>query len=90
MEICGSAPSGDSYLTPSLAAMSTVAATALSGMNLATQRFSTAAVSIASGQSPDLAKDVVEVLSAKRDFEANLLVLRVDAEMSERLLDIVA
>lgn len=70
--------------------MSTIAATALSGMNIATQRFANAAVSIASGQSPDLAKDVVEVLTAKRDFEANLLVLRVDAEMSERLLDIVA
>ena len=70
--------------------MSTIAATALSGMNLATQRFSTAAVSIARGQSQDLAKDVVDVLIAKRDFEANLLVLRVDAEMSERLLDIVA
>ena len=70
--------------------MSSIAATALSGMNIATQRFSTAAVSIASGRSTDLARDVVDVLTAKRDFEANLLVLRVDAEMSERLLDIVA
>jgi hypothetical protein len=70
--------------------MSTIAATALSGMNLATQRFSSAAVNIASGQSTDLAADLVEVLSARRDFEANLLVLRIDAEMSERLLDIVA
>lgn len=65
-------------------------ATAFSGLNTATQRFSTAAGNIASGKSPDLAKDVVELLTARRDFEANLLVLRVDAEMSDRLLDIVA
>jgi hypothetical protein len=70
--------------------MSTVTATALSGMNAATLRFSAAAGDIASGKSDDMAKDIVELLAANRDFEANLLVLRIDSDMSDRLLDIVA
>ena len=70
--------------------MSTVTATALSGMNAATLRFSAAASNIASGTPGDVTKDVVELLMASRDFEANLLVLRIDSEMSDRLLDIVA
>ena len=70
--------------------MSSVTATALSGMNAATLRFSAAAGNIASGKPGDMAKDIVELLMASRDFEANFLVLRIDAEMSDRLLDIVA
>ena len=70
--------------------MSTVTATALSGMNAATLRFSAAASNFASGTPGDVTKDVVELLMASRDFEANLLVLRIDSEMSDRLLDIVA
>jgi flagellar basal body rod protein FlgC len=67
--------------------MSSVTATALSGMNAATQRFADAAGRIASGKSDDQAKDIVDVLEARRDFEANLLVLRVESEMMDRLLD---
>jgi flagellar basal body rod protein FlgC len=35
-------------------------------------------------------KDIVDLLTAKRDFEANLLVLGVEADMMDRLLDIKA
>jgi flagellar basal body rod protein FlgC len=70
--------------------MSAIAATALSGMQAATRRFADAAVRIASPQSDDRAKDIVDLLSARRDFEANLLVLRVEADMMDRLLDIRA
>ncbi len=70
--------------------MSTVTATALSAMNGAVLRFGQAAGRIASARSEDMAGDVVELLSARRDFEANLLVLRVEDEMTRRLLDIKA
>lgn len=74
--------------------MSTVSAIALSGMQAATQRFADAAVRIASplsdAQSDDRVKDIVDLLTAGRDFEANLLVLRVEADMMDRLLDIRA
>ena len=69
--------------------MSPVAATALSGMQTATQRFAAAASRIARADSKDdMPKDIVDLLTARRDFEANLLVLRVEADMMDRLLDI--
>jgi flagellar hook protein FlgE len=70
--------------------MSPVAATALSGMQTATQRFAAAAGRIARADSSDMPTDVVDLLTAKRDFEANLLVLRVETEMMDRLLDMKA
>lgn len=70
--------------------MSIIAATALSGMQTATQRFTAAAGRIARADSNDMPKDIVDLLTAKRDFEASLLVLRVETEMMNRLLDIKA
>ena len=70
--------------------MSPVASTALAGMQAATHRFADAAGRIARAESNDMPKDIVDLLTARRDFEANLLVLRVEADMMDRLLDIRA
>jgi hypothetical protein len=70
--------------------MSVIAATALSGARLAAERFGTAARSLAGGPQENPAGDVAATLVARRDFEANLLVLRAHAGMTERLLDILA
>jgi hypothetical protein len=73
-----------------VAGMSSVTMSALSGMQAATRRFADAAVRIAGPHSQDRAADIVDLLSARRDFEANLLVLRAEADMMDRLLDIKA
>lgn len=69
--------------------MGMITATALSGARLAAERFGTAARSLSGGTQEDPAGDVAAMLLARRDFEANLLVLRVHAGMTQRLLDIL-
>lgn len=76
--------------------MSTITATALSGVNAAVRRFETAARSIAgaplaanpSGAQADLTEDVVGLIAAGHDFSANLQVLRTADEMTGALLDL--
>jgi flagellar hook protein FlgE len=69
--------------------MSSVTFTALSAMQSAQHRFGEAAGRIASNSGDsDIAQDITDLLMAKRDFEANLLVLRAEDEMFDRLLDI--
>jgi flagellar hook protein FlgE len=90
LKFAGAREAAVCFAGASLHPMSTVAATALSAMSAATQRFAAAAGRIARPDASDLPRDIVDLLTAKRDFEANLFVLRVEAEMTDRLLDLKA
>ena len=62
---------------------------ATSGLVAAGDRFTASAVRIAGG-SGDLSAELIEQASAKAAFEASVAVVKTTAEMSERLVDIVA
>lgn len=69
-------------------------ATAQYGLLAASRRFETSASRVARmdvpGESVDLASEVVEQISAKHQFSANLSVIRTAQDMSGELLDILA
>jgi flagellar basal body rod protein FlgC len=69
-------------------------ATARYGLTAATQRFEASATRIATmgveGQDVDLAHEMVEMISARRQFSANLSVVRFAQDMWEALLDLQA
>jgi len=69
-------------------------ATAQYGLLAASRRFETSASRVARmdvpGESVDLASEVVEQISAKHQFSANLSVIRTAQDMTGELLDILA
>ena len=69
-------------------------ATAQYGLFAAGQRLASSAERVSRMGDPsadiDLAKEVVEQVSAKQDFRANLAVIRTSNEMTDALLDILA
>lgn len=69
-------------------------ATARYGLTAATQRFEASATRIATmgveGQDVDLAHEMVEMISAKHQFSANLSVVRFAQDMWDALLDLQA
>lgn len=67
--------------------------TAHYGLTAATRRFESAAVRIANmrgDEDVDLGKEVVEMISAKHQFSANLSVVRFAQDMWKALLDLQA
>ena len=71
--------------------MSTVSATASSGMMNAATRLQTSAAKIADPSSgADLGTEAVNQIEARIDFAANALVLRADGKMTGALLDMLA
>jgi flagellar hook protein FlgE len=70
--------------------MSPVSSIALGGVHSALQRFSAAAGGIANMHAPDadLVSETLNLVTAKHEFSANLAVLRTEADMLDRLLDI--
>lgn len=69
-------------------------ATAQYGLLAASRRFETSASRVArmgvEGENVDLASEVVEQISAKHQFSANLSVIRTAQDMTGELLDILA
>ena len=69
-------------------------ATAQYGMLAATRRFDASAGRVARmgvpGQEADLAREVVEQVTAKTELSANISVLRTAQDMTGDLLDILA
>lgn len=69
---------------------------AISGMNAAALRLNASASSIASGSYPgaasanDMATDMLQFITARQDFSANLQVLRSENEMYAALIDVLA
>jgi flagellar hook protein FlgE len=70
--------------------MSDVMATAVSGLNAATQRFEKSAERVASDPNADLAGERVTQKMAEIDFEANLAVVKTADKMLKHTLDILA
>jgi flagellar hook protein FlgE len=63
----------------------------VSGLQRATQRFETSAARIANPNSGgDLAEELVNVLTAKLDFEASTKVIKVASDMQKSAIDILA
>jgi flagellar basal body rod protein FlgC len=62
-------------------------AIAATGAIAATDRFSTSAQKVASGQG-DLASEAVSMASDRQTYDASLAVLHVSDEMTKQLLDI--
>jgi flagellar hook protein FlgE len=63
----------------------------LSGLQRATQKFETSAARIANPNSVgDLAAEIVNVLTAKLDFEASTKIIKVASEMQKSAIDILA
>ena len=67
---------------------------ALAGMSQAEARAGRAAARIASSEAPsgdaaDLSGEMVNLLQARTDFEANTRLARVAGEMSRQLLDVL-
>ena len=69
-------------------------ATAQYGLFAAGQRLASSAERVSRMGDPsadiDLANEIVEQVSAKQDFRANLAVIRASNEMTDALLDILA
>lgn len=69
-------------------------ATAQYGLLAASRRFDASASRVArmgvEGENVDLASEVVEQISAKHQFSANLSVMRTAQDMTGELLDILA
>ncbi|WP_374654286.1 flagellar basal body rod C-terminal domain-containing protein [Phenylobacterium sp.] len=69
-------------------------ATAQYGLLAASRRFDASASRVArmgvEGENVDLASEVVEQISAKHQFSANLSVIRTAQDMTGELLDILA
>ena len=69
-------------------------ATAQYGLFAAGQRLASSAERVSRMGDPnadiDLANEIVEQVSAKQDFRANLAVIRTSNEMTDALLDILA
>ena len=72
--------------------MSSVSSIALSGLNAASARLQASANNIANVSTPgsnvDLVGEAVQLLTARLDFAANVEVLKVDAKLTQALLDI--
>jgi flagellar hook protein FlgE len=63
----------------------------VSGLQRATQRFETSATRIANPNlGADLAEELVNVLTAKLDFEASTKVIKVASDMQKSAIDILA
>ena len=64
----------------------------VSGLQRATQRFETSAARIANptAQGSDMATDMVDMLSAKFDFEASTKVIKIASDMQKSAIDILA
>jgi flagellar basal body rod protein FlgC len=69
--------------------MSAISSIALSGLNAASQRLHDSATRVANGgTNVDLADEAVQQITARIDFAANAQMLKTDAQMTTRLLDI--
>ena len=63
----------------------------LSGLQRATQKFEGSAARIANPNSGgDMAEDLVNVLTAKLEFEASTKVIKVASDMQKSAIDILA
>ncbi|HTN60417.1 MAG TPA: flagellar basal body rod C-terminal domain-containing protein [Devosia sp.] len=64
----------------------------VSGLQRATQRLETSAARIANPATPgaDMAEDLVNVLTAKLDFEASTKVIKTASAMQKSAIDILA
>lgn len=63
----------------------------LSGLQRATQKFETSAAPIANPNSGgDFAEEIVNVLTAKLDFEASTKIIKVASDMQKSAIDILA
>jgi len=64
----------------------------LSGLQNATQRFQASAARIANPANggADLAADLINVLTAKLDFEASTKVIKIAGDMQQSAIDILA
>ncbi|MET3900026.1 flagellar hook protein FlgE [Devosia sp. UYZn731] len=63
----------------------------LSGLQRATQKFETSAARVASPNSgADLAEELINVLTAKLDFEASTQIIKVASDMQKSAIDILA
>jgi flagellar hook protein FlgE len=70
--------------------MNDIMATALSGLNSATQRFDASARRTVTDKNADLADELVTQKVAALDFTANLKVIKTADEMIQQTLDILA
>ena len=63
----------------------------LAGLQRATQKFETSAARIANPTSGgDMAEDLINVLTAKLDFEASTKIIKVASDMQKSAIDILA
>lgn len=63
----------------------------LSGLQRASQRFEASAARIANPNSgSDMTTDLVDVLTAKLDFEASTKVIKIASDMEKSAIDILA
>jgi flagellar hook protein FlgE len=74
--------------------MADVLSIALGGLNAQQQKVARAADNIANlstpGRDVDLAKEAVDLIIAKNAFKANVTTLKVEKEMQDSLLDVIA
>jgi flagellar hook protein FlgE len=70
--------------------MNDIMATAVSGLNSATQRFEASAGRTVTDRNADLANELVTQKLASFDFQANLKVIKTADEMMKAALDILA
>jgi flagellar hook protein FlgE len=70
--------------------MNDIMATALSGLNSATERFEASAKRTVSDKNADLPGELVTQKLAALDFQANLKLIKTADEMMKSALDILA
>jgi len=73
-----------------IAAMNSVTAISLAGLQAAAARLEQSAQRVASDRDADLPKEVVEQKMSEYAFKANLIALRTANEMTKQMLDILA
>ena len=75
--------------------MSTIGANAISGLSNSQARINQSATKIAiqdtpEGKDVDTSEELVKVQGARNDFGANATVLKVQKQVTDKLLDIIA
>ena len=73
-----------------LAAMNSVTAISLAGLQAAAARLEASAQRVASNRDADLAAELVEQKMAEHAFKANLIAMRTADQMTKAMLDILA
>lgn len=75
--------------------MNTIGSNAVSGLLRSQQRAETSAVNIAiadtdAGKTTPINQELVNLAQAENDFKANATVLKINKQLSQRLLDVLA